>query len=125
VELASPDQFLPAVPGWRERSIFIARHGLIAFYHDDPYGQALFTRCSRAVHALFKLQRRHDRDVRDVRSFVGSGLVRPERLREMVAAIEPDLARFPAIDPLMRELVSFTSALDRRSRTLAPRPTAP
>jgi hypothetical protein len=24
VELASPDQFIPAVPGWRERSLFIA-----------------------------------------------------------------------------------------------------
>jgi len=27
VELASPDQFIPAVPGWRERSLFIVRRG--------------------------------------------------------------------------------------------------
>ena len=27
VELASPDNFVPAIPGWRERSVFIARHG--------------------------------------------------------------------------------------------------
>src|SRR5947208_2214352 len=26
VELASPDQFIPAIPGWRERSLFIAHH---------------------------------------------------------------------------------------------------
>lgn len=27
VELARPDQLIPALPGWRERSIFIIRHG--------------------------------------------------------------------------------------------------
>src|SRR5277367_4252220 len=50
VELASPDQFIPAIPGWRERSLFIATHGLIEFLHYDPYGQA-----------LAKLQRGHER----------------------------------------------------------------
>jgi len=88
VELASPDQFVPAIPGWRERSLFIARHGLIEFFHYDPYGQA-----------LSKLQRRHDRDLGDVRSMVRHGLIRADRLREMFALIEPDLIRYPAIDP--------------------------
>jgi hypothetical protein len=41
VKLAGPDQFIPAIPGWRERSLFIARHGQIDFFHYDPYGQAL------------------------------------------------------------------------------------
>jgi hypothetical protein len=41
VELAGPDDFIPAVPGWRERSLVIARHGLVDFFHYDPYGQAL------------------------------------------------------------------------------------
>src|SRR5437868_11906229 len=31
VELASPDQFIPAIPGWRERSLFIAQHGAVKF----------------------------------------------------------------------------------------------
>src|SRR5690348_5760750 len=40
VELASPDQFIPAIPGWRERSLFIAQHGPVSFFHYDPCGQA-------------------------------------------------------------------------------------
>src|ERR1022692_734829 len=63
VELASPDQFIPAVPGWRERSLFIAVHGLVEFFHYDPYGQA-----------LAKLQRGHARDLRDVHSLLQDGL---------------------------------------------------
>jgi len=88
VELASPDDFIPAVPGWRERSLFIARHGLIEFFHYDPYGQA-----------LSKLQRRHDRDLRDVRSMLRAKLIARDRLREMFALIKPQLIRYPAIDP--------------------------
>jgi hypothetical protein len=87
VELASPDLFIPAVPGWRERSVFIARHGPVSFYHYDPYGQA-----------LAKLQRRHDRDLRDVDASLRAGLIRPERLRELFVQIEPQLIRYPAID---------------------------
>ena len=88
VELASPDDFIPAVPGWRERSLFIARHGSLDFYHYDPYGQA-----------LSKLQRRHDRDLQDVRSMLRAKLVTADRLREMFALIKPQLIRHPAIDP--------------------------
>lgn len=88
VELASPDQFIPAIPGWQERSLFIARHGSVGFFHYDPYGQT-----------LAKLQRRHDRDLQDVRSFWRSGLVQKDRLWPMFLQIEPQLIRFPAIDP--------------------------
>jgi hypothetical protein len=88
LELASPDQFIPAVPGWRERSLFIARHGLIDFFHYDPYAQA-----------LSKLQRRHERDLHDARSMRRDGLIQNERLREMFALIKPQLIRYPAIDP--------------------------
>ena len=87
VELASPDHFIPVLPGWRERSLFIARHGKIEFFHYDPYGQA-----------LSKLQRRHDRDLVDVRALLREGLVRVDRLRESFAQIEPELIRYPAID---------------------------
>jgi hypothetical protein len=88
VELACPDQFIPAVPGWRERSLFIATHGPVQFFHYDPYGQA-----------LSKLQRRHERDLRDVSAMVHAGLVRVERLPEMFAQIEPRLIRYPAVNP--------------------------
>lgn len=88
VELASPDDFIPAIPGWRERSLFIARHGSIDFFHYDPYGQA-----------LSKLQRRHDRDMIDVRFLLDRGLIRADKVREMFTLIEPQLIRYPAIDP--------------------------
>jgi hypothetical protein len=88
VELASPDQFIPAIPGWRERSLFIAQHGGVKFFHYDPYGQT-----------LAKLQRGHDRDARDVQAMLKSGLIRVGRLWEMFRQIEPQLIRYPAIDP--------------------------
>jgi hypothetical protein len=88
VELASPDQFIPALPGWQERSLFIAAHGLIEFFHYDPYGQA-----------LAKLQRGHERDLQDVRSLLRDGLIQMDRLRELFQLIEPQLIRYPAIDP--------------------------
>ena len=95
VELASPDQFIPAVPGWRERSLFIGQYGRISFYHYDPYGQA-----------LAKLQRRHDRDLRDVHSLLRDELIDRKHLREMFGQIEPELIRYPAVDA-----VSFRTAV--------------
>ncbi|MDQ3198339.1 MAG: hypothetical protein M3Q46_03980 [Verrucomicrobiota bacterium] len=85
---SSPADFIPAPPGWRERSIFIARHGLIEFFHYDPYGQA-----------LSKLQRGHDRDLLDARSLLARGLIQSDKLWEMYQLIEPRLLRYPAIDP--------------------------
>ena len=95
IELASPDDFIPPVPGWQERSIFIARYGSLDFFHYDPYGQA-----------LSKLQRGHERDLVDVAGLVRSGLVVPKRLPEMYGQIEADLIRYPAI-----ESASFRSAV--------------
>lgn len=88
VELACPDQFIPAIPGWRERSVFIGQYGAIKFYHYDPYGQA-----------LSKLHRGHTRDLHDVRSMIKDGMIRIGHMREFFAQIEPQLIRYPAIDP--------------------------
>jgi hypothetical protein len=41
IEIASPPDFVPALPHWEERSIHIARVGKVDFYHFDPYSQAL------------------------------------------------------------------------------------
>ena len=92
-ELASPDDFIPALPDWRERSLFIARHGKIDFFHYDPYGQA-----------LSKLQRRHDRDLHDVRSLLKAGLIQKQRLRELFLLVRSELIRYPAIDPVSFEM---------------------
>lgn len=88
VELASPDGFLPELPGWRERSPFVAREGLVTFRNYDLYSQA-----------LAKVERGHSRDLADVAAMLERDLVLPARLRELHAAIEPLLYRFPAVDP--------------------------
>lgn len=106
VELASPDHFIPSIPGWQERSLFIARHGRITFFHFDPYGQV-----------LSKLQRRHERDLRDVRSFLREGLVRVDEIRSMFRLIEPRLERYPAIDPesFRSAVMEFCSEVERQA----------
>ncbi len=58
IELASPDDFIPEVPGWQDRSDFIAQVGKLTFLHYDFYAQA-----------LAKIERGHDSDLSDVRSF--------------------------------------------------------
>jgi hypothetical protein len=88
VEIASPAHFIPELPGWRERSLFIAREGRLSFYHYDPYAQA-----------LAKIERGHAKDLADVEQLIARGLVEPGRLRELYEAIEPQLHRYPAIDP--------------------------
>jgi hypothetical protein len=88
VELASPGDFIPLPRGWEERSISIGREGKLAFAHLDPYSQA-----------LSKLERGHPRDLEDVEAMQRLRLVEPARLLELYAQIEPELYRFPAVDP--------------------------
>jgi hypothetical protein len=97
VELASPDLFIPALPGWENRSIWISREGRIDWYHYDPYGQA-----------LAKIERGHERDLGDVRELIHRGLVEPSELRKLFLHIVPGLIRYPAIDP-----AAFTQKVDR------------
>jgi hypothetical protein len=87
VEIASPAHFIPELPGWRERRLFIAREGRVSYYHYDPYAQA-----------LAKIERGHTKDLADVEQLVARGLVEPQRLRELYEAIEPNLYRYPAVD---------------------------
>ena len=88
VELASPAEFIPVPEGWEERSPFVVREGRLTFRHFDPYSQA-----------LAKLQRGHGRDLADVRAMIERGLVEPRRLLDAFSEIEPNLYRFPAIEP--------------------------
>jgi uncharacterized nucleotidyltransferase DUF6036 len=87
VELAAPDQFIPALPGWEDRSLFIEQIGSVSIYHYDPYSQA-----------LAKIERGHAHDLEDAHRMMSEGLVEPARLRELFDAIEPDLYRYPAVD---------------------------
>ena len=88
VELASPLDFLPPLAGWQDRSRFRFREGNLEVFDFDPYSQA-----------LSKLERGFELDLKDVNAMVESGLVEPSRLLELFEGIEPELYRFPAVDP--------------------------
>ena len=103
VELAAPDDFIPALPGWRERSRFIDRFGPIDYYHYDFHAQA-----------LAKIERGHEQDLADVKAMGSLGLVRRTRLIELFESIESLLVRYPAIDP-----PSFRDRVHRASRGIA------
>jgi len=96
VELASPDQFIPVPPGWEERSPLVTRIGRVTFRHYDLVAQA-----------LSKIERGHGRDLADVGAMVDRGLISGAEVRAMFSRIEPELYRFPAIDP-----PSFRHAVD-------------
>jgi hypothetical protein len=88
IELASPQDFLPPIPGWRDRSVFIRKQGQISFYHYD------FT-----AQALSKLSRRFDRDIKDVEAMYKQKLFSLNELRDCFEAIVPELIRFPSLNP--------------------------
>ena len=86
VELASPDDFIPPVPGWRERSSFIARYGPVDFFHYDFYAQA-----------LAKIERGHVTDLQDAREMIRRALIDPGILARCFDAIVLELVRYPAV----------------------------
>jgi hypothetical protein len=88
IELASPQDFLPPLPGWRDRSVFICQQGQISFYHYD------FT-----AQALSKLARGFDRDIRDVQAMYEQKLFVLEKLRDCFETISSELIRFPSVNP--------------------------
>lgn len=98
IELASPDLFIPKLPNWEERSVFICKEGKAEFYHYDFYSQA-----------LTKLERGFQRDLLDVNSMLKENLINKLKLIELFNLIEPELIKFPAIDPeiLKNKVYSF------------------
>lgn len=87
VELASPDMFVPPMPGWEGRSRFECTEGRAHFYHFDPYTQV-----------LSKVERDLPRDRTDVKHMLELGLVEVKRFREMFEELKPAFSRYPAID---------------------------
>lgn len=88
VELASPPDFIPELPDWRERSPVVFEAGNVQVRHFDPYSQA-----------LSKIERGFSQDLEDVENMLKGGLVQPDRLLELYQQIESELYRYPAIDP--------------------------
>ena len=78
IELASPPDFIPELPGWRDRSPFVFREGNVDVHHFDFYSQA-----------LSKIERGFSQDLDDVQRMLESGLVERGRLLELYGAVEP------------------------------------
>lgn len=87
IELASPSDFVPALPGWRSRSLPIDRFGQVEFLHFDFYTQA-----------LAKLSRAHDRDLHDVEHMFDAGLVQTARFADLFEQVKPEIVRYPGLD---------------------------
>jgi hypothetical protein len=100
IELASPPDFIPELPAWRERSPLILSNGNLEVRHFDPYSQT-----------LAKIERGFQQDLEDVRNMLAHSLVKPDLLREFYEAIEPQLYKYPAIDP-----AAFRRKLDEALR---------
>ncbi len=88
VELASPANFIPELPGWRDRSRFVDRVGSLDFFHYDFYSQA-----------LSKIARGLEKDLKDVTAMLDRGLVEPSKAWELFRRIEPQLYKYSRIDP--------------------------
>jgi hypothetical protein len=103
IELASPDDFVPPLPGWEERSSYIGREGAVEFFHYDFYGQA-----------LAKIERGHTTDLRDVDEMIDRGLIEPSRLLDLFSRVEDKLYKYPAIDPKSLRQAVEQLATERR-----------
>jgi hypothetical protein len=97
VELASPLDFVPELPEWRERSPSVFTEGNVAVHHFDPYSQA-----------LSKIERGFELDLEDVGAMLERGLVDRDRARELFSSVDSELFRYPAIDA-----ASLRSAIER------------
>jgi len=87
VEFASPPDFIPELPGWPDRSPFVAQVGSLTVRHFDFYSQA-----------LAKVRRGVDSDAADVEAMLSRGLVAGALAWELYDAIVPALPRYPAVD---------------------------
>ena len=98
IELASPDDFIPELPGWEDRSQFVRQAGKLTFLHYDFYAQT-----------LAKIERGHETDLRDIEQMIKSDLVDPGRLLELFSKIEGDIDKYPALDaPSFRRAVELS-----------------
>ena len=101
IELAAPSDFIPELPGWRDRSRYIGREGKISFYNYDAYSQA-----------LAKIERRHEKDLLDVDQMLKANLIERPKLLELFSEIKPLLYKYPAVDAK-----SFEKAVRKFSET--------
>ena len=88
IETAKPTDFIPSLPGEKDRHIPIGTFGKVTFLHFDPYSQA-----------FSKIVRGHETDIADAKAFVAAGLVDTKKLYEMVKKLpDRDFTRHPRLN---------------------------
>lgn len=80
--------FVPVPDGWEERVRYVRRDGRLTTYQFGLYAQA-----------LAKVERGHAQDGEDVQALLDVGLIDREEAMRAFERIEPELYRYPAIDP--------------------------
>lgn len=91
IELASPDNFIPPLPAWKERSIFITQIGKVNFFHYDLYAQI-----------ISKVQRGWKQDLTDAEGFwkkTGDH----QLMMELFGKIKKDFIKYPAVNEIELE----------------------
>ena len=87
------------LPGWRDRSVWIRTAGKLQVYHYDFTSQL-----------LAKIERGHSQDLTDVQHMLDEDRVDPAVAMALFERVEPDLVRYPAIDP-----VAYRAKVERSS----------
>lgn len=87
IELASPDNFIPATQDWKHNSKLITTIGKVSFYHYDL-----------VLQALAKIERGHSQDLLDVKAMLSANFFSIEELKTRFDKIKPKLIRYPAVD---------------------------
>jgi hypothetical protein len=107
VELASPGDFIPVAHDWRTQSQHIVHIGLLDFFHFDF-----------SMQALSKIERGLAQDLSDATRLVSGKQVTVQELKRRFAQIEPELLRYPAIDPgqFRVKLDRFLDGLERSQK---------
>jgi hypothetical protein len=78
IEQASPGDFIPLPPGWKERAKFVGRFGQVDVFHFDLYSTA-----------LSKIERGREGDYQDVVSMLRAGQIEMIELRDAFDKILP------------------------------------
>jgi len=107
IELASPGDFIPLPPGWKERARHIGRFGQVDAFHFDLYSTA-----------LSKIERGREGDFQDVLSMLRGGQIQHEELEQAYQNILPrvereSLKRNP--DRFKRNWALLETMLERRA----------
>ncbi len=82
VEQASPGDFIPLPPGWKERAKHVGRFGQVDVFHFDLYSTA-----------LSKIERGREGDFQDVLALLQSGQIEMGELRQAFDNIMPRVER--------------------------------